>query len=81
MTHPQIDEAKATAAVKQLRTAFGLPEAMIHDSSGQVLPARGQLFGVLIEMFGSILNDPDVRKVLIDLLLGVFTRSASQQQP
>lgn len=68
------DEAQVLEAVAKLRSAYGLPEAMIFDDAGQALPARGQLLGTLIEIFGSILADPDVRKVLIDLLLGVLTR-------
>lgn len=72
------DDAQLLDAVSKIRAAYGLPEAMLLDDAGQALPARGQLFGVLIEVFGSILSNPDVQKRLIDLLLGVLTRGSQE---
>lgn len=72
------DEAQLLEAVAKLRAATGLPEAMLFDDSGQALPARGQLLGVLVQILSGWLSDPDVQKRLLDLLLGILTRGSQE---
>lgn len=70
------DDQKLLDAISTIRASYGLPESMLFDDAGQALPARGQLLGVLVQLFGTWLSDPDVQKRLLDLLLGVLTRGS-----